>query len=117
MILDDKEVTDWLEEICKEEPFKSSKDLSIVLPGETGLPLHALGPSEKYKDKEVHFFESSWAKEPKIYAKKSDVLGDGTPICYHFIAEELYEMSKEVEKHTKRGEPILPKGGCLDLYD
>lgn len=117
MVLNDEEIVNWLEEVCKEEPFKSAKDLSIILPEEIGYPIRVLGPSEKWKDKEVHFFGSSWAKEPKIYAKMPDLLEDGTPTCYHFIADKIYEASVEVEKHTVRGAPILPKGGCLDLYD
>ena len=95
MVLDDEEIVNWLEEVCKEEPFKSTKDLSIVLPEETGYPMRVLGPSEKWKDKEVHFFASSWLTEPKIFAKEVST-----------IADQLEEVKC-----------MLPKGGCLDLYD
>lgn len=63
-MLEDKEITDWLEEVCKEEPYKSAKDLSIVMPMSCGVIM-----AEKWKDKEVHFFGSSFVDEGKLFAK------------------------------------------------
>jgi len=67
-MLEDKEITDWLEEVCKEEPYKSAKDLSIVMPMSCG-EIMALKDPEKWKDKEVHFFGSSFVGEGKLFAK------------------------------------------------
>lgn len=67
-MLENKEILDWLEEVYKEEPFKSAKDLSIVLPKLTSYPLCMLGPSEEWNEKEIHFFASSWVTEPKMFA-------------------------------------------------
>ena len=101
-MLEDKEVSDWLEEVCKEEPFKSATDLSIVmLLFGSDKEIVILGDSEKWKDKEVHFFGSSWVKEGKIFCNK--------PKAMSTEAELIFEASKEVEKHIKRG------GACLDL--
>ena len=94
-LTEDEEFVAWLEEICKEEPFKSAEDLSIVLPGLTNYPICILGPSEEWNEKEIHFFASSWIKEPKIFA------------------EEISTMADQLEEIKCK----LPKGGCLDLYD
>ena len=101
-MLEDKEVSDWLEEVCKEEPFKSATDLSIVMPlFGSDKEIVILGDSEKWKDKEVHFFGSSWVKKGKLFCNK--------PKAKSIEAELIFEASKEVEKHIKRG------GACLDL--
>ena len=94
-MLENKEILDWLEEVCKEEPFKSAKDLSIVLPDLTSYPLCMIGPSEEWNEKEIHFFASSWVTEPKMFAKEISTMAD-----------QLEEIKCK-----------LPKGGCLDLYD
>lgn len=71
-MLENKEILDWLEEVCKEEPFKSAKDLSIVLSlFDSNRKMVALGNSEKWKNKEVHFFGSSWVKDGKLFCNKS----------------------------------------------
>lgn len=67
-MLEDKEIIDWLEEVCKEEPYKSAKDLSIVMPMSCG-EIMVLKEPEKLKDKEVHFFGSSFVDEGKLFAK------------------------------------------------
>lgn len=67
-MLEDKEITDWLEEVCKEEPYKSAKDLSIVMPLSCG-EITVLKEPEMWKDKEVHFFGSSFVSEGKLFAK------------------------------------------------
>ena len=67
-MLEDKEVTDWLEEVCKEEPYKSAKDLSIVMPMSCG-EIVALKEPEKWKDKVIHFFGSSFVDEGKLFCK------------------------------------------------
>lgn len=67
-MLEDKEITDWLEEVCKEEPYKSAKDLSIVMPMSCG-EIMVLKEPEKWKDKVVHFFGSSFVDEGKLFAK------------------------------------------------
>lgn len=101
-MLENKEVSDWLEEVCKEEPFKSATDLSIVMPlFGSDKEIVILGDSEKWKDKEVHFFGSSWVEEGEIFCNK--------PKAKSIEAELIFEASKEVEKHIKRG------GACLDL--
>ena len=101
-MLEDKEVSDWLEEVCKEEPFKSATDLSIVMPlFGSDKEIVILGDSEKWKYKEVHFFGSSWVKEGEIFCNK--------PKAKSIEDELIFEASKEVEKHIKRG------GACLDL--
>lgn len=68
-MLDDKEITDWLEEVCKEEPYKSAKDLSIVMPLSCGKMITVLKEPEMWKDKKVHFFGSSFVGEGKLFAK------------------------------------------------
>lgn len=67
-MLEDKEITDWLEEVCKEEPYKSAKDLSIVMPVSCGEIMVLRNP-EKWRDKKVHFFGSSFVDEGKLFAK------------------------------------------------
>lgn len=67
-MLEDKEITDWLEEVCKEEPYKSAKDLSIVMPLSCG-EIMVLKEPEMWKDKKVHFFGSSFVGEGKLFAK------------------------------------------------
>ena len=67
-MLEDKEITDWLEEVCKEEPYKSAKDLSIVMPVSCG-EIVVLKEPEKWKDKDVHFFGSSFVDEGKLFAR------------------------------------------------
>lgn len=71
MILDNKEITDWLDEICKKEPFKSTTDISLVIRADDVLTIVPFAEPEKYKDKEIHFFVSSWVKESTAYAAKS----------------------------------------------
>lgn len=67
-MLEDKEIIEWLEEVCKEEPYKSAKDLSIVMPMSCG-EIIVLKEPEKWKDKEVHFFGSSFVDEGKLFAR------------------------------------------------
>jgi hypothetical protein len=75
-VLENKEVLDLLEQVCKEELFKSAKDLNIVLPDLTNYPICILGPSEEWNEKEIHFFASSWVTEPKIFSKEIPTMAD-----------------------------------------
>lgn len=68
-MLEDREITDWLEEVCKEEPYKSAKDLSIVMPMSCG-EIMVLKEPEMWRDKTVHFFGSSFVDEGKLFCKK-----------------------------------------------
>ena len=56
-MLEDKEITDWLEEVCKEEPYKSATDLSIVMPMPCG-EIMVLKDPEKWKDKKFISLEA-----------------------------------------------------------
>lgn len=70
-MLEDREITNWLEDVCKEEPYKSAKDLSIVMPLSYGdREVVVLSDPEKWRGKEVHFFGSSLVKEGMLFCKK-----------------------------------------------
>lgn len=73
MITDDKEIKEWLDSICEEEPFKSTTDISLVLPCDNKeQEIYNLGEPEVYKGKTIHFFASSWVGGyGKVFAAKT----------------------------------------------
>ena len=62
-MLEDEEIRNWLDEQLKEIP-EGVEDISFCFPGEEVIKV--LKNSEKYKGITVHFFSSSWIKEPQL---------------------------------------------------
>ena len=72
MVLDES-LQNYIDELCEtDKDFAEAKDLSFVLPSTHG---HIMAPlySCPYKDKKIHFFESTWVKAPgKVFCKKAE---------------------------------------------
>lgn len=71
MILDEA-IKSYIDELCEtDKNFAEAKDLSFVLPSTHG---HIMAPlySYSYNGKEIHFFESTWVKEPSVFCKKAE---------------------------------------------
>lgn len=60
MITDDKEIAEWLDSICEEEPFKSTTDISLVFRADDVTDFAVIAEPEEFKGKTIHFFVSSW---------------------------------------------------------
>ena len=61
MILDEA-IKSYIDELCEtDKNFSEAKDLSFVIPSKHGKIMEHLD-SCTYKDKNIHFFESTWVK-------------------------------------------------------
>ena len=66
----DEALKNYIDELCEtDKNFAEAKDLSFVIPSTHG---HIMAPLYNYKDKEIHFFESTWVKEPSVFCKKAE---------------------------------------------
>ena len=72
-VIMDKEISDWLSTLIKVEPFKSSKDISLILPNENCDSIKCIKNTEIWNDKNIHFFESCWVVEPKVICKETEI--------------------------------------------
>ena len=72
MILDEA-LKNYIDELCEtDKDFSEAKDLSFVIPSEHGKIMEFLD-SCTYKDKNIHFFESTWVEAPgKVFCKKAE---------------------------------------------